>query len=332
MNEASSDRRKRAALAISSGRPVRPSGTDPPARRRTRSSGSMPAVDFWSGRATNTRSIGVSIGPGHTAFTRIFSGARRTDRLLTKPTTPNLHIEYTGLYEEPCSPEVDAVKSRLPPPRRRISGMAVSVVTRTVRRLSSMARSNAFMSMPSTAAGPGCPTWFHTKSRPLKRAAVSHTMRRESSSFVRSATIPCAVPPAALISPTTRSTPGASTSTTATWAPSRAKRSAPARPMPEAAAVTIPIFPASRMSNPPRVGVREGPSLHPAAEALEPEQLVAVAGIGGVEPARVGEHEHARGADALALGPGPAPRGGAEEGAVDGDAHEGHHLGARPPD
>jgi hypothetical protein len=46
MNEASSDRRKSAALAISSGRPVRPSGTAPAARRRTRSSGSIPAVDF----------------------------------------------------------------------------------------------------------------------------------------------------------------------------------------------------------------------------------------------------------------------------------------------
>ncbi len=107
------------------------------------------------------------------------------------------------------------------------------------------------MSMPSTAAGPGWPTWFHTKSRPLKRATVSHTMRRESSSFVRSATMPCAVPPAARISPVTRSTPAASTSTTATCAPSRAKRTAPARPMPEAAAVTIPILPASRISNPP---------------------------------------------------------------------------------
>ena len=32
-----------------------------------------------------------------------------------------------------------------------------------------MARSNAPRSMPSTAAGPGWPTWFQTKSRPLKR-------------------------------------------------------------------------------------------------------------------------------------------------------------------
>ena len=96
------------------------------------------------------------------------------------------------------------MKSRLPPPRARISGMAASVVISTVRRFRSIARSKAPMSMPSTAAGPGCPTWFHTKSRPLKRLTVSHTMRRESSSFVRSATIPCAVPPAAVISLTTR--------------------------------------------------------------------------------------------------------------------------------
>ena len=33
MKEASSERRKRAAFAISSGRPVRPSGTEPPALR-----------------------------------------------------------------------------------------------------------------------------------------------------------------------------------------------------------------------------------------------------------------------------------------------------------
>src|SRR5438132_4179954 len=189
------------------------------------------------------------MGPGHTAFTRILSAARRRARLFTKPTTPNLHIEYTGLNPEPTNPDVDAVKRRLPPPRARISGMAASVVISTVRRFRSTARSKAFMSMPSTAAGPGWPTWFQTKSRPLKRRTVSHTIRRESSSFVRSAAMPCAVPPAAVISSTTRCAPAASTSTTSTCAPSRAKRRAPARPMPEAAAVTIPIFPARRIAS-----------------------------------------------------------------------------------
>src|SRR5215470_12603374 len=255
-NDASSEMRKSAALAISSGLPVRPSGTAPAARFCTSSSGSIPAVDFWSGRATNTRSIGVSMGPGQTALTRIFSLARRTARLFTKPTTPNLHMEYTGLYEEPWSPDVEAVKRRLPPPRRRISGMAASVVRSTVRRFKSMARSKAAMSMPSTAAGPGCPTWFHTKSKPLKRPTVSHTMRRASSSLVRSATIPWAVPPDAAISFTTRCTPAASTSTTATCAPSFANLRAPARPIPEAAAVTIPIFPLRRIDPPLDPSVR----------------------------------------------------------------------------
>src|SRR5947207_5988482 len=60
---------------------------------------------------------------------------------------------------------------------------------------------------------------------------------------------PRAVRPAAVTSPNTRWTPAASTSTPATCAPSRAKRTAPARPMPEAAAVTIPIFPARRMGS-----------------------------------------------------------------------------------
>ena len=46
---------------------------------------------------------------------------------------------------------------------------------------------------------------------------------------------------------TTASTLAPSTSTTATLAPSRAKRIAPARPMPEPAAVTMPILPSSRI-------------------------------------------------------------------------------------
>src|SRR3546814_14235285 len=45
----------------------------------------------------------------------------------------------------------------------------------------------------------------------------------------------------------TASTPAASRSTTATAAPSRANRNAPARPMPDAAAVTMPILSSRRM-------------------------------------------------------------------------------------
>ena len=90
--EASSDRRNSAALAISSGLPVRRSGICW-ARRWTSASLSSPPACCWSGRATKTRSIGVSIGPGQTALTRILSGARRFASERTKPTTPNFAIE-----------------------------------------------------------------------------------------------------------------------------------------------------------------------------------------------------------------------------------------------
>ena len=62
-----------------------------------------------------------------------------------------------------------------------------------------------------------------------------------------------ALPPAAVISVMTASTPAWSMSTTPTAAPSRAKRKAPARPIPEAAAVTMPILPSSRIGLPPSV-------------------------------------------------------------------------------
>src|SRR4029450_8561284 len=102
--------------------------------------GPLPPADFGSGGETNPRSMGVSIGPGQTAFTRIFSFASRSARLLTKPTTPNLHIESTGLKPDPPGPDVDAVKRRPPPPRARISGIAASVVISTVLRFRSTAR------------------------------------------------------------------------------------------------------------------------------------------------------------------------------------------------
>ena len=85
------------------------------------------------------------------------------------------------------------------------------------------AMSKPSISMPSTEAGPGWPTWFQTKSIPPSAFAASRTMRRLSSSRVRSAGIPTARPPADSIS------------TTATAVPSLANRTAPAHAIPEPA-------------------------------------------------------------------------------------------------
>ena len=62
MYDASSEIRNSAALAISSGCAGRPIGTWPP-RFTTSVSGVSPGGNWLSGRATNTRSIGVSVGP-----------------------------------------------------------------------------------------------------------------------------------------------------------------------------------------------------------------------------------------------------------------------------
>src|SRR6266508_2422955 len=216
--------------------------------------------------------------------------------------------------------------------------MAASVVISTVRRFRSTARSKALMSIPSTAAGPGCPTWFQTKSSPLKRVTASHTIRRESSSFVRSAGIPNALPPAAVISLTTRCTPAASTSTTATCAPSRAKRRAPARPIPEAAAVTIPIFPARRMawsSRSERLSAiaysasRCGVSVH-VEDALEYNQTPRL-------PAQVSHQRHRPLDDVTHLRQPPRPRQ-VPSAAPEPDAlqqlesHQPHELVSRSPE
>ena len=83
-------------------------------------------------------------------------------------------------------------------------------------------------------------------------------------------------PPAAVISPTTASTPAWSMSTTPTAAPSRAKRNAPARPIPEAAAVTMPILPSSRMVLPPRSASSAGPSRGDAFAVVERAERLAI--------------------------------------------------------
>src|SRR5262245_7890138 len=107
------------------------------------------------------------------------------------------------------------------------------------------------MLMSSTRPGPGWPTLFHRMSSPPKAATASRTTRRASVSLVRSHGIPSARPPAFVISSTVSPIRPLSMSATATDAPSRAKSTAAARPIPDAAAVISAILFASRMVRPP---------------------------------------------------------------------------------
>src|SRR5262245_13333109 len=99
-------------------------------------------------------------------------------------------------------------------------------------------------------------------SSPPKAPTASRTMRRLSASFVKSHGMPWARPPALVISSTVSLMRPRSMSATATAAPSRANRTAPARPMPDADAVISAILPLRRMLAPPcsRCAFRSTPS------------------------------------------------------------------------
>ena len=96
------------------------------------------------------------------------------------------------------------------------------------------------MSAGSEAAALLCST-----SRPPKCFAAASIIAITEASSATSATWPTARPPAASISFATASAPAPFTSATTTAAPSRASSSAVARPMPDAAPVTIATLPAS---------------------------------------------------------------------------------------
>ncbi len=83
IERASSDARNRAALAVSSGSGMRPSGMV--ARKRWRASSMSAAMP---GR--NFASIGVSVTVGQMALTRMLAGASSSARLRTSPTMPCL--------------------------------------------------------------------------------------------------------------------------------------------------------------------------------------------------------------------------------------------------
>src|SRR5438309_3541364 len=88
------------------------------------------------------------------------------------------------------------------------------------------------------------PALFTRMSIGPRLVRISPTTRSTSAGFDTSRIQPCAAPPAAVISSTTVCTRSAPRSTTATLAPSSAKRCAVARPMPLAAPVTIATRPA----------------------------------------------------------------------------------------
>src|SRR5262245_9028177 len=99
MNDASVDARNAAALATSSADPMRPRGTRETTSPRQASSASagIPSLP----------KIGVSIGPGLIAFTRIFFEANSWAAVRTIERTAAFVAEYADEPSTPLLPKID---------------------------------------------------------------------------------------------------------------------------------------------------------------------------------------------------------------------------------
>src|SRR6266446_8877736 len=129
--DAASEQSHITASAISSGRPILPTGC---------------RATIWasiSGLLVRASSInGVRIYPGHTAFTRIPDLAYSSAAVFVNPTTPCLLALYTpDRLQEPTKPMMDAVLTMAPPPCVHIWIISYFMHNHTPFRLMLMTRS-----------------------------------------------------------------------------------------------------------------------------------------------------------------------------------------------
>src|SRR5438094_17714 len=104
-NEAASDKSQTTPSPISSGLPMRPTG-----------SAARNSCSFMPPLSTIRATIGVLIRPGQTQLTRIFFWANSRAAVLVKPTTPCFEALYAESWATPTSPAPDAVLTIAPPP------------------------------------------------------------------------------------------------------------------------------------------------------------------------------------------------------------------------
>ena len=230
MLPASSLTRNAMAFAISDGMPMWPIGT---------------ASTLFARTAGGRLSVAaVLIGPGETALTVTPKGASSSARLRVKPITPAFADAYSTIFGVGTSAILEAMfkilpylRSRMPFTTCREQIMVLSSVTSTTRRHISEAESTNSLFLPP----PPPPTPFtRTSIRPNRRRISTNAVA--TSSFVQSSWMPRPSHPVALILSSICLTFGLVSMATTAFAPSRAKRSAVAPPMPPAAAVTTAIL------------------------------------------------------------------------------------------
>ena len=103
-------------------------------------------------------SIGVSTAPGHTALTRMPSGANAWAIERVSPSKPAFDEQYAGSIPLPLSASTDAMPTTAAPaPTSRSDGSSSFTSSASARRFTSSTASHAASSMNGTGTAPPTP-------------------------------------------------------------------------------------------------------------------------------------------------------------------------------
>ena len=146
----------------------------------------------------------------------------------------------------PTSPAADAVLTMAPPPCPSIWRTSYFMHSHTPVTLTAIVRSKSFwvqavVDLPL----PSIPALLNAQSSRPYASTARPTIASTSAEFETSARTNVAAPPAAVTCSTVSWPPASVTSATTTLAPSRAKTSAAARPIPDPPPVTSATFPST---------------------------------------------------------------------------------------
>jgi len=192
-----------------------------------------------------SRSMGVSVIPGQMQFTRIRSLPRSSARDLVSNAIAPFEAEYAGVPTWPARLAIDPVLRIAPPPPPRMCGTACLTARNDPFTLTAITRSHSASVICSIGFTRRTPALLKRMSIRPQRVAVSSTIRRTSASLETSTSMGNASNPSEQMHRAVSSAPILDRSATPTFAPSRAKAIALARPIPLAAPVTIATFPLS---------------------------------------------------------------------------------------
>lgn len=132
VNAASSEQSQSTAAAISSGRPMRPTG-----------SCAITAARPSSVSPVKRRIIPVSTMPGQIASMRIPSAAQSSAADRVSPIRPCFVAAFAAWPRRPRTPATDAVSTIAPPPPRRVRPISCFIDTNTARRFTANSRSHS---------------------------------------------------------------------------------------------------------------------------------------------------------------------------------------------